>query len=505
MEPVLKKESFVFYDTRVRLSETREETCEVIVPDARQDIARIIECDGEAYLTSHELSDERVLVNGSIKAFVLYCPESGEKTGRISAVLPFSHRFDVKGTWSGVLLCTAELQSIDCRTINPRKLLIRATVRINVRVLTKETFELCSSADGEGIRELHDTVTAKIPCGAGASTFELDERFELPATKPAVEELLKCACRLSADDYSIVGQRIVYKGTMYLRVFYRAVGEGLYSHSFELPFSQICEPEGGENGEECVLRAVQKSLSVGCVDGSDGRALSVMLTAETQSVVYKTCRMKVLRDVYSTTMKSLTKIRPTEFSALAARSLKTQTVRESIDTAAPVGEILDVGILLRAVEAGHANEETQITARADLSVLYTREDGELMSAKKSVPVSLPAEGFANTSCDAAGYARSEAVSAGVSGGIELRFDACFDVAATRKEKVFAVSELQLEPYGEEDAKRPSAVLKLIGEGDSLWSLAKKYGADINDIRTVNGIDENMAPEAGRLILIPKRR
>jgi hypothetical protein len=97
------------------------------------------------------------------------------------------------------------------------------------------------------------------------------------------------------------------------------------------------------------------------------------------------------------------------------------------------------------------------------------------------------------------------VTAGVSGGIDLRFDACFDIAASKQENVLAVSELQLEPYGEEDANRPSVVLKRIDNEDSLWSLAKKYGADIGDIRAVNGIAENTAPEAGRLILIPKRR
>ena len=56
----------------------------------------------------------------------------------------------------------------------------------------------------------------------------------------------------------------------------------------------------------------------------------------------------------------------------------------------------------------------------------------------------------------------------------------------------------------ETSGRASAVLKAVGEGDSLWSLAKHYGATTADIKKVNGLDSDM-PVAGRLLLIPKKR
>ena len=44
---------------------------------------------------------------------------------------------------------------------------------------------------------------------------------------------------------------------------------------------------------------------------------------------------------------------------------------------------------------------------------------------------------------------SEAFSAAAISGAEVRFDACFDLEATRRRNIFAVHSARLEPYGED--------------------------------------------------------
>ena len=45
---------------------------------------------------------------------------------------------------------------------------------------------------------------------------------------------------------------------------------------------------------------------------------------------------------------------------------------------------------------------------------------------------------------------------------------------------------------------------MVGEGERLWDIAKTYGTTTEDIVQANALGEE-APQAGQLLLIPKKR
>ena len=69
----------------------------------------------------------------------------------LALTIPFSNMFDMPADRGSALLCNAEVQSIDSRTINPRKILRRASVRIGVRSMEQKLLP-CADVNAKGRR-----------------------------------------------------------------------------------------------------------------------------------------------------------------------------------------------------------------------------------------------------------------------------------------------------------------------------------------------------------------
>lgn len=90
-------------------------------------------------------------------------------------------------------------------------------------------------------------------------------------------------------------------------------------------------------------------------------------------------------------------------------------------------------------------------------------------------------------------------------GIEVRYPLDFRYLALTPRRTSGVDHLQLDEGSPRDtARQPSIVLRMVGEGERLWDIAKAYGTTMDDIVQANALAEDALP-AGELLLIPKKR
>jgi len=512
MELELKKESCVFYDTGFNLTGTREETYDAIVPDALPDILRIVESHGMALIGSRELRDGRLVVGGSIRAGVIYVPESGNGLEHIELTIPFSHTFDLHSDQNGVLLCSAEVQSIDSRTINPRKILVRASVRVNARSMEPRNFSICSGVGAKGKEEaavqlLRREYSVRLPCAVKTKSFTVSDEIEIPSTKPAVKEILKWSCKPSAGDYNIIGRKIVFKGQLSVKLLCKGKGPGdeVFDVAAELPFSQIIEAEGIEEGAECTIFLQPEDAMITVRDDPAGRILSIEASMEAQVGAYVNKRFEAVCDLYSTSMKSAVDIRPYIFTELVEKTSRKQTIRDTVETEMPVRYVQDMEVLFDAVTPTREGNMLRLDTTANVNLLIVGEDGGTYQASRRIPVSVRIEAPDRCDCRVRVDSAAEAFSAAAVNGAEIRFDACFDIEILSKKSVTAVHAVKLENYDADAPVRPSVVLKYPNEGESLWSMAKRYNTTEDDIRRANDLERDAEPDPSRLLLIPKRR
>ena len=87
-------------------------------------------------------------------------------------------------------------------------------------------------------------------------------------------------------------------------------------------------------------------------------------------------------------------------------------------------------------------------------------------------------------------------------GCDLRQAVAVSPAAAPRETLSTVSAVQCLPE-QENARRPSLVMRRLAPGETLWDAAKQYRTDEELIRAVNQLEEGTAPD--KMLLIPRVR
>ena len=90
------------------------------------------------------------------------------------------------------------------------------------------------------------------------------------------------------------------------------------------------------------------------------------------------------------------------------------------------------------------------------------------------------------------------------GGMELRGSLLVHYAMLSTSALHYVSTLVLDEAEEDSSPKPSAVLRMLREGETSGTWERKYYATVEDILAVNQISDESAA-GGRFLLIPRNR
>lgn len=485
-----------------------EETLEMIVPDACPDILRVVETDGKVLLTRREAMEGRAELGGTIKATVLYCPDGETGMRHLDVTIPFTCGVDASGIAPGcVMVASARCCKADTRTINPRKVLVRAEAAVDVTVFAPRMETICSQvleAAQQNVEQLTETQEVYLTACVQEKPFPFSDDVTLSASKPAAVELLKgrvCLCR---GESKIIGNKLIFKGSANVSLLYRGQDDGVYAAGAELPFSQIMEIAGVAEDAECDMTLALTGADCALNAEDDGRSVSVSLEVLAQAVVRENRVLQVLTDAYSTKEPLAVERTDCPMDARLDRGVRSQNVREVWETPTAVREVTDCRMAVAQVTQSQEGERRVLTAQVEVQTLYSDEEGSLFSVQHSVAVpcalDLPEGCQCFCQCEGVG----DVYAAPAPGGMEVRFALDFRYSALSKRQITALSGMGPGEAAESAGEQPSLVLRMLGQGERLWDLAKTYGTTIADIISANELEDEAAA-GDRLLLIPRRR
>lgn len=62
----------------------------------------------------------------------------------------------------------------------------------------------------------------------------------------------------------------------------------------------------------------------------------------------------------------------------------------------------------------------------------------------------------------------------------------------------------VEEEGDKPEKKASITIYVVGDGDTLWNLAKKYNTTVGDLLKINEMEDSDDIEVGQKLIIPGR-
>ena len=481
---------------------------EHIVPDSCADIARIVETSGQVYVTGRELSsDGRLCASGTVDISVLYIPEKGIGPCVLRFQLPFQCCHD--GQWgqgSDFLDIRGEVQNIDARLLNPRKILARVNLTLYPTMCRRVAHSLCTDAKEEENIEL---LTTKRHTRYIASVREKEFTYleELPISqgRGGAEEIVSCRADVRATDCKLIGTKLVLKGIIAVTALYRESGSVLEAVRNEFPFSQIMD--GADLREEWECESVYQILSCDCRIGSENGAddrhtLTLSLLMRARVTAWRDEEICFIADLYSTKDKVTCRTEEFQLSEDCQRYTKRINMRETLETGTAVKTIIDMEVGCGNVRTDNASQMMEIPVWA--RCLYLDENDSLQSVRKEFTARCSCDEKPAMQIEGHAFCRGDIMASILPDGIELRFplECCVDAKCVNTYACVCGGEVE-----EETVHSPSAslVLRRIGSDERLWSVAKAYRTTCKAILEINEIEDEKKIPSDKLLLIPQRR
>lgn len=507
MELKLKTVRYDHYEPVSAVPMTCETMREHIVPDSCADIARIVETTGQVFVTGRELSgDGRLCASGTVDVSVLYIPEKGSSPCVLRFQMPFQCCGDRQWNDMEYLDIRGELQSVDTRLLNPRKVLTRVNLILYPAMCRKVSRSVCTDAlNDESLELLRCQKQTQVIAGVREKEFTFLEELPISQGRGGVEEVISCRADVRGTDCKLIGTKLVLKGIVAVTALYRESGGMLEQMRTELPFSQILDGVGMQ--EDWDFDSSYQLLSLDCRIGSESGAddrhvLTLNLLLRGRVTAWQTEELSFIADLYSINANVVCRTDELALRENCQRNVKRLNIRETLETGTPVKMILDMEVGCGSVRVDNAARTLEIPLWA--RCLYMDENDSLHSVKRDFATRCPIEQDDDMQIEGWAFCRGDIMASVLPDGIELRFPVDCMIDAGRVNTYICVSGGE---YEEEQSAGSSSslILRKIGRDESLWSVAKTYRTTCKSILEVNEIpDEHQVPH-DKLLLIPRCR
>lgn len=485
----------------------QEETQEAIVPDACPDILRILDTRAQAFLTGKQVRDGCVTVTGLARACVFYLPESGGGVRHIEIAAPFTCQAEAPGlSAQGSAVAAPRLRWSEARVLNPRKVLLRIDLAVDIKAYQCGEMNLCCGAEdgGEyGIHQLISDQSSDLTVAVQEKPFTFSESIDFGMNGADRGEILSIQGEPYCTESKLIGSKLIFKGALELEALVSDAGE-LKTVRQSLPFSQIMEITGAGENSQCEVRIALADLSV---DGPDELSGNGEATVEllAQAVVRESRQITLLCDLYSTNWQMETKMESHVLHHTMEQGLRMVPVRELMETTTMVRTVSHCWAQLGEVCTVRDGEQVTFNAEVQFTALYLDDGEQLQSVHKTFPVQCKTDSAAGGICQCWCSEPKELFVAPAAGGLEVRFSLDFHCLIVFDQQVNAVSCAALgEERPKADGTQPSIILRLAAPGERLWDIAKSYGTTAEEITQANELEEGVLP-TGKMLLIPRVR
>lgn len=479
---------------------SREETAEAVVPDVMPDIGEITCADGTVYLRGKEVAAGRLTLTGTVLATVLYLPEGESCPRRLSIELPYSISAESPALTEQCLAsATVRLAYVEARTLNPRKVHVRAGLCVRAACYAPGEIALGTAVPPECGADIHtktETVSAAPVTGVWEKTFVLTDEYPLPASRAAASELIGQNMELTAEDVKVVGSKLIFKGTAKANLLWYGEDGALNAAAFASGFSQILEI--GEVGEladtqiELMLTGAYFEL---LQSANGGQIVSAELHVLAQAVCAEDIPLEYIADAYSNALQLELCFGASE-QLTAERPLTLRdSMRGLVETSFPVREVIQV-----LADVGPWTAENDgFACPIHVKLLLRDEEGATRGVVRSFSAQFKSEADCGAEIELRAVHCTELYATPAAGGVEVRLLAEAQAAVCTAVTVTPVDSISGDEENPPDlSELPSVVVLPRRDGD-LWELAKRYHS------TTELIEKANSSLTGSVLLVPRAR
>lgn len=394
------------------------------------------------------------------------------------------------------------IKKIETKILNGRKINIKVILEIETKVYSNDNVDLISGVKNlDDIKMLNNEKTVCSLLGAGCTkvyakdTISIDQADDLA-------EIMKVGIKIVDSDIKISYNKVLAKAEADVSIMYLTEDNRIKNVSAKIPIMGFIDIENISEENVCDIDYEIKNLIIK-PNNQDLHSIYIEAEIEIECSAYEIKNINLIEDLYS--ISSNLNCKQKEITAMSDK----KNVRDicKINSTVLVPEIgnnmlynvqTNPTILNETVRNGKIIYEGQL----NLEFIYEVAGG-LDSRIIDVPFNFEMiSDSIDNSCtiDSTVNVKEEDFTVN-NGNVDLNVDLEFNVSSCKNKKLNIIDEVDMEENN--DSNIYSMVIYFVKPGDTLWKIAKKFKSTVDDIASINDIDDANKIHVGKQLYIPK--
>ncbi len=482
--------------------------CDVIVPDTKPDILKVLQLSADMKSVSYETKNGRVTASGTLCFNILYLADDEDKSiHTITSSCEFSNiiRDD---TISEFMLTFADVDvdRLSYNIANCRKLTLRADLIMSIQVYSCHDLDIISDIDGACAQKR--SISSGVICAHNQSTTNLSDSFTLSPGKAPICEIYKTEASITDSDIKLIDDKAIIKGNLRITVLYRSE-IGIEHAQSEIPFAHILPADGIREGMDTDYLVKVLCITSESAENQSGDMNIINFSADLYFRVIARCTYTAtcITDAFLPHGNLSCKHSPVCVSHTEKTLCHNADLKEIItlaDDCPAINEICHISFRPMVKEVFSEGNYLRINGCTEVCILYISGDNffPVCSYKTEVTFSTACE---SAGCDLTPVAdcilKNMSYTITSDNSVELRGTLQLKIQCIRTSEeniVFSAEECEYTPK-----KRPGIIVSCVSPGRSLWDIAKDYAITPESILSANALTCEDDIKAHMTLIIPK--
>lgn len=534
---------------------------DMIVPDSKPDILNTINTSGNVCIYKKEVMEGKIKLDGNILAYIMYLADTngdasmetngdmGEINGdtsedmardtnmlddvvsvnddssnnRNSAIgnsmnknirvnnirglntnLDFSETFSMPELESGMNVDISPLiKLIECKVINGRKIGIKATLEIVMKVYSKETVEVITDLNDNNIQVLSKNMRVNSLLGEGTTKASIKENISIPNTDN-LAEILSAQIGLVDKDIKISYNKVLAKSEVEIKMVYLTEEGRICTTQSRVPLVGFIDMPNIKEENTCETSYVTRNMIIK-PNSIEEHSVYIEMEVEISCITYEEKEIRIIQDMYCPGQKM--NFDTAMVNTMANKQCKRNVcnIREKMNIPEmESGNIVDVMINPIINKENKLNGKIIFEGELELNFIFTDRSTVGINTKKiTIPFEQSVDEIdTNNNCKAETTVEVNSQEIlNQTGVVSSNIDLNFETNTYRNLAIPVISNITMED--EENTEDYSVIIYVIKSGDTIWKIAKRFGSTVDDIARVNGMKNPDRINVGEKIYIPK--
>ena len=479
---------------------------DMIVPDSKPDILNTICTSGVVSIYKKEAQEEKVRLDGAVNTYIMYMPDGTDDTVRgLNTSIDFSENLNVPNCKEGMtVISDVNVKSIEGKVINGRKVGIKATLEVSLRIYLNEDVEVINEIQDENnIQILKEDLKVNSLVGQGETKIYAKDNIQID-NMDNLAEILKTQVCLVDRDIKISYNKVLTKAEAEIRIMYLTEDNRINTVNYKIPVVGFIDIPNVSEENICDVNYEIKNIIIK-PNSQEEHSIYIEIEIGVVCYVYEEKQMNLIQDMYS----------PIEQIDFEKKQVMAITEKKNVSTLKQIREkinlkdieglnLIDVDVVPSIVNENKINSKILYEAELNLMFIFENSRTQIITKDAKIPFEYTVENLQNgeslnTNCNMEIKSQDFILQDG--GNINCNVDVQANTNMYRTANINMIDSIQENENSEEQDY--SIVIYIVKKGDTLWNIAKEFRSTVDGIARVNGIENKDLIMPGQKLYIPK--